>query len=249
MSVVRPKPSRRPPEYFCTLAEQLDRQWNSPDQASAGIRFDDDWDNLAAAHTWTISTGAIDASTALVAWTGEFAFLPCPSRPPGVVRSHPGDGGVAVESFRRRISSWASTWALFDGDLETALNIATSGLDDDDDRCAAFCLNSGGHRALRVGPNLEATAWVPVMRSRSRSNLSSPCRKHSGVRDRSRTTVGHPDAEGDVQAVLDSALPRRRESCVSPRYVCGLSSDSTSTMTWMAPSPTCARPSASQNLA
>src|SRR4029077_7391974 len=33
-------------EYFCALAEQLDRQWNSPDQASAGIGFDDDWDNL-----------------------------------------------------------------------------------------------------------------------------------------------------------------------------------------------------------
>ena len=60
--------------YFCALAERIDRQWDSPDQAIAGQRFDDDWDNMSAAHNWSISTADIDASTALVAWTGEFAI-------------------------------------------------------------------------------------------------------------------------------------------------------------------------------
>ena len=94
---------------------------------------------------------------------------------------------------------------MFDGDLETALNIATSGLDDDDDRCAAFCLSSVAIVLLASGRTSEATAWVPVMRSRLEA-ISDPLVRNILAFGIAQTTVGHPDAEGDVQAVLDSAL-------------------------------------------
>ena len=59
---------------FVAVARQLAEQWQSPDQADAGDRFDDDWENLGAAHTWAITTRNIDAAHQLIAATGSFAI-------------------------------------------------------------------------------------------------------------------------------------------------------------------------------
>ena len=59
--------------HFVTVAQRLNKQWWSPDQAEAGDRFDDDWENLGSAHTWAITTGDIDHAHTLVGATGSFA--------------------------------------------------------------------------------------------------------------------------------------------------------------------------------
>ena len=115
--------------YFCALAERIDRQWASPDQAIAGQRFDDDWDNMSAAHNWSISTADIDASTALVAWTGEFAICRVRrdhqewcnrTREMAELHGRCSDGespatkrcGPGVKATSRRLSRWRRTGSM-----------------------------------------------------------------------------------------------------------------------------------------
>jgi predicted ATPase/class 3 adenylate cyclase len=59
--------------HFADVAQQLAKQWQSPDQAAAGDRFDEDWENLGAAHTWAITTRNIDAAHDLIRATGKVA--------------------------------------------------------------------------------------------------------------------------------------------------------------------------------
>ena len=73
---------------FVAVARQLAEQWQSPDQADAGDRFDDDWENLGAAHTWAITTRNIDAAHQLIAATGSFTIGHFRQRPPRMVRPH-----------------------------------------------------------------------------------------------------------------------------------------------------------------
>jgi predicted ATPase/class 3 adenylate cyclase len=59
--------------HFVEVAQRLERLWQSPDQAATGRRFDDDWENFGAAHSWAITTGDIDRAADLTAATGYFA--------------------------------------------------------------------------------------------------------------------------------------------------------------------------------
>ena len=190
--------------YFSALVEQLGRQWCSPGQANAGIRFHDDWDNLGAAHTWSISTGAIDASTAIVACTGQFAIRRdrrdhqewC-ARTRVMAESE----GVAP----MRIAGSEAGWAVCDGDLDAALTHAKNGLDDDDDRCRALCHALVSEVLQASGRTSEATEWVTVMRSLL-DTTSDPFARNVLAYGIAQINVGHPDAEADIQALLESAL-------------------------------------------
>ena len=51
----------------------LEQLWQTPDQAAISKRFDDDWENFGAAHTWSITIGDVDRASDLIAGTGYFA--------------------------------------------------------------------------------------------------------------------------------------------------------------------------------
>jgi predicted ATPase len=60
--------------HFVELARRLEQRWMSPDQGAAGDRFDDDWENIAAAHSWAVTTGDIEHAHHLVAATSQQAL-------------------------------------------------------------------------------------------------------------------------------------------------------------------------------
>lgn len=60
-------------QHFVDVAQRFEQQWQSPDQAAISQRFDDDWENFGAAHTWSITIGDIDRAGDLIAATGYFA--------------------------------------------------------------------------------------------------------------------------------------------------------------------------------
>ncbi len=61
--------------HFVEVAQRLNQRWQSPDQAVAGARFDDDWENIGAAHAWAITTGDIDHAHHLIEATLDFGFM------------------------------------------------------------------------------------------------------------------------------------------------------------------------------
>ena len=190
--------------YFCALAEQIDRQWNSPDQAIAGIRFDDDWDNMGAAHNWSISTADIDASTALVAWTGEFATCRvrrdhqewC-NRTREMAESH-GVAPMRISSYEalwasstatsRRLSRWRRTGSMM---TTTVVLLSVTG-------CWPSCC---WRRAEHPKPSSSLRCCVRVL-----DTTSDPFARSVLASGIAQTTAGHPDAEADIQVFLDSAL-------------------------------------------
>ena len=60
--------------HFVELARRLQQRWMSPEQSSAGDRFDDDWENIGAAHGWAIATGDIEHAHDVVAATSQQAL-------------------------------------------------------------------------------------------------------------------------------------------------------------------------------
>ena len=190
--------------YFVALAERNDRQWNSPDQANAGKRFDDDWDNMGAAHNWSISTADIDASTALVAWTGEFATC-------RVRRDHQEWGTRTREMAEShgaapmRISGYEALWAWGQGDFEPAYALATNGLDDDDDRCVVVCHMALPNVLLASGRTAEAVEFVAVLRLRLDTTSDPFARSVLAFGIAQVTVPGNPDSRVDIQVFLDSA--------------------------------------------
>ena len=52
--------------HYIERAGRADEQWWSPEQLDADAWFDREWDNLRAAHTWSITIGDFEASASLV---------------------------------------------------------------------------------------------------------------------------------------------------------------------------------------
>ena len=103
-----------------------------------------------------------------------------------------------------RCSSYEATWAFFDGDLETALTLATNGLGDDDDRCAIQCHQLAAIMLFASGRTSEAVERVPVLRSLL-NTTSEPFARNVLAFGIAQITAGHPGADGDIQVALDSA--------------------------------------------
>lgn len=60
--------------HFVEVALRLEQRWMSPDAAVAGDRFDEDWENIGAAHAWAITTGDIEDAHELVGATSQHAL-------------------------------------------------------------------------------------------------------------------------------------------------------------------------------
>ncbi len=106
--------------HFVEVALRLEQRWMSPDQGSAGDQFDDDWENIGAAHSWAITTGGIEHAHDLVAATSQHAL----SR----VRRDQEEWGVrtlqlAETAGRHDARTLCSQgfWAFIDGDPDRAV--------------------------------------------------------------------------------------------------------------------------------
>ncbi len=106
--------------HFVTVAQHLGQRWDSPQQADAGDRFDDDWENLGTAHAWAITTGDIDKAHAIFGATGGFAIE-------RMRRDHQEWGSRTLEladiSESQDVTTYWSLghWAFFDGDPDRAV--------------------------------------------------------------------------------------------------------------------------------
>jgi predicted ATPase/class 3 adenylate cyclase len=152
-------------DHFVSVAQRLERQWMSPEQAVAGNRFDDDWENIAAAHAWAITTGDIVSAHDLIGATSHFALTRVRrDQQEWVIRTM-----ELAEATARRDSTTIvaqSYWALNDGDPDRAvalgeLAIAADGPATDPDALRATLV---GHmaagrteRALEIATELRST--------------------------------------------------------------------------------------------
>lgn len=106
--------------HFVDVAQRLEQLWQTPDQAAIGRRFDDDWENFGAAHTWAITTGDVDRAGDLIAATGYFASST-------FRRDHQEWGARTLELAETTGRPDATTlcsqgfWAFIDGDPDRAV--------------------------------------------------------------------------------------------------------------------------------
>jgi predicted ATPase/class 3 adenylate cyclase len=108
--------------HFVDVAQRLEQQWQSPDQAVTGERFDDDWENIGAAHSWAITTGDIDHAHHLVGATGLFAAST-------FRRDHQEWGARTLDladttgQHNARTLGSQGLWAVIDGDPDRAVTL------------------------------------------------------------------------------------------------------------------------------
>lgn len=145
--------------YFTALAERLQHDWESPDQATAGVRLDDDWANIGAAHDWAITTGDIEHAHRILRATRSFANA-------RFRRDHQHWGKrtlqLADATGRHDLRTTASQgfWAIAEGDPDRAVEWARRALDvGDDDGCVARVVLLNAHvRAGHAETALEMAA-------------------------------------------------------------------------------------------
>jgi hypothetical protein len=106
--------------HFVTVARRLGQRSGSADQVDAGHRFDDDWENLGAAHGWAITTGDIAQAHILFGATGNFAV--------GQVRRDHQQWGVRTLELADTTGQHDAmtyfiqgNWAYTDGDADQAV--------------------------------------------------------------------------------------------------------------------------------
>jgi predicted ATPase/class 3 adenylate cyclase len=187
--------------HFLTRSEELDGQWHSPDQVLAAARFDDDWENLNAAHNWAIAASDVAAASALVSHASGFAIA-------RVRRDH--------HEWARRTRILAETngirpsvvfatsafWMVTDGDLDGAIALLTNGLDDDEEGSAwAFMVLTAA--LAGAGRSADAFALVPGMRAALTG--SEPRVRLALAFGIAQATQGHPDARPDIDAFVEVA--------------------------------------------
>ncbi len=113
--------------HFVAVAQRLEQRWQSPDQAAISKRFDDDWENFGAAHTWSITIGDIDCASDLVAATGYFASST-------IRRDHQEWGARTLELAETTGRPDATTlcsqglWAFIDGDPDRTVALCDHAL-------------------------------------------------------------------------------------------------------------------------
>jgi predicted ATPase len=134
--------------HFVEVAQRLEQRWMSPDAAIAGDRFDDDWENIGAAHTWANTTADIDRAHDLIRTTSHFAWSTAR-------RDHQEWGARTMELAEKTgrhdadmiiSQSW---WALIDGDPDrtVALGELAIAVDTPGTGTLARCAMLVGHMA------------------------------------------------------------------------------------------------------
>jgi hypothetical protein len=150
--------------HYVAHSGELRRQWYSPDQVIAAERFDDDWENLAAAHQWSLTTAATAASFDLVRNTETFAVRRL-RRDHQEWTQRTRALAEATGTVPTRIASAVALWAFTDGDGDTAIAAAASGLDDADQVNVASCYQTLALQLHNWGRHDEARSALPRLRT------------------------------------------------------------------------------------
>lgn len=188
--------------WFVGLAEELAEQWSSPEQSMAAARYDADWENLSAAHSWAIATSALEAASSVVEATMGFALA-------RERRDH--------QEWARRTRTLAKTsgirssevlvanafWMFTDGDLGGAIELATKGLDDSNPLMAAFAWTTLVTALSAAGRDTDAVALVPDMRAQLAS--AEPAARFAFAMGIAQANQGRPEATPDIQALISAA--------------------------------------------
>jgi predicted ATPase/class 3 adenylate cyclase len=189
--------------HFASLSEELDGQWSGAEQASAIVRFDDDWENFSAAHNWAITTSDLDAASMLVAHTAGFGIA-------RVRRDHQewARRSLALAESRgerhSRILAPTAFWSFTDGDLATAIELAGTNFDDDDPQSIAFASMVSVTSLTAAARDADAMALVPTMRSRlSSADGTTRFALCFGI---AQAMQGRPEAGPDIEALVEAAL-------------------------------------------
>jgi predicted ATPase len=149
--------------HFVEVARRLNRQWQSADQVVAGDRFDDDWENIGAAHAWAITAGDIDHAHRLIEATLDFAYT-------RVRRDHQEWVIRTMELAEATTRHDATTihaeglWATLDGDPDRAVALG---------ELAAAAATTPARPWVHVRRCSSGTWWPAAPKGRSRSPLSS----------------------------------------------------------------------------
>jgi len=113
--------------HYLLLVERLAEQWLSPEQLVADHRFSAEWDNLRAAHGWTITGEDLASSEELVVKTGWHA---CEN----LIHEHREWAhrtvGLADRLDRPSPATFgtAALWAFYDGDVSQVIELAERGV-------------------------------------------------------------------------------------------------------------------------
>ena len=114
-------------DHYADVARRASQLWASPRQREADTLFDREWDNLRAAHAWTVTTFNLDAADELVATTALHAFARLSQE-----HSDWAERTLALEAVDRHPSpttyGWAAYWAYTVGDHDHAIELARRGI-------------------------------------------------------------------------------------------------------------------------
>ncbi|CAN5611682.1 hypothetical protein BH18ACT1_BH18ACT1_07160 [soil metagenome] len=129
--------------HYLSVASRARTLWAGPRQLEAHTIFDQAWDNLRAAHAWTVATTDLASADALVAATGPHAWCR--------LRHEHGDWvaqclalGTADRPANPATFGWASFWMFIAGSFDQAIDLAHRGIEvaDPDDPDTIWCWSS-----------------------------------------------------------------------------------------------------------
>ena len=156
--------------YFAGLAQSLGEQWGTPRQQEVCVRFDQDWDNLVAAHNWALVTGNLDVAISMVLETGSFgSFRMRRDHQEIIERTR-----TACAAAGRRsagLESQGGMWALYDGDANRAIEVTSGALGHADEQEEPFVLGLLALGLMSAGRTGEAVALVPRLQAIIDSDL------------------------------------------------------------------------------
>jgi predicted ATPase len=157
--------------YFTDRVQRLDEEWNTSRQPEVSTRFDDEWDNLVAAHTWALACGNLDDAGSILEGTARYGLFHMHRDHQELVErtraAWAAVGGRAVNA-----DSQSCMWALIDGDTDRAIEIGYEAIDvADSEREAAFISANLLLALLNAGRTEEAAALAPRVRALVESDL------------------------------------------------------------------------------
>jgi hypothetical protein len=127
-------------------------------------RFDSDWDNLVAAHTWALATGNLDVAVSTLHQTFGFGSTRMRRDHQEIVERTRAACDAAGHQYAE-LESQRGFWALMDGDADRAIEIASDAIGNADQSGAQHVLPVLALGLLSAGRTDDAIALVPRLQA------------------------------------------------------------------------------------
>ena len=161
-------------QHFNGVGRVLKQQWFSSDQVEAATRFRDEWDNLAAAHAWAITSGDIEQAHELINSTSNYATsCYCIDHQEWCERTL--DASQAADCLDPTTLSYAGMWAFNTGDPARAVRLGRHALELDATSVPGSAAAILGHMLL--GEQAEAIEIAQRLRTQLRA-LHDPIERY-----------------------------------------------------------------------